>query len=72
MHLLTVKGMRCNACKKLITLELEEAGLSMFVKDVKIFEEEEKGIFYFDDRLDDDTLSRVRDIINNMDGYSVS
>ncbi|PIR76401.1 MAG: hypothetical protein COU32_02325 [Candidatus Magasanikbacteria bacterium CG10_big_fil_rev_8_21_14_0_10_42_10] len=71
MTTLTVEGMHCDACKKLIMMELEDAGLDTYVENVTVASTEKKGIFQLNEAIDEDSLEKMKSIINAMDGYSV-
>jgi len=71
MKQITVQGMHCDACKKLIMMELEETGLDSSVLEVNISSEEKKGVFTLIDEISDDDLGRVKSVVNAMDGYTV-
>ena len=52
MTTLTVEGMHCDACKKLIMMELEDAGLDTYVENVTVASTEKKGIFQLNELFD--------------------
>ncbi|MFH1287047.1 MAG: hypothetical protein ABII02_04870 [Candidatus Magasanikbacteria bacterium] len=71
MKTLTVRGMHCEACKKLIIMEFEESGLGALVKDVEVTEEGKKGIFHLEEGATDKEIEKMKSIVNAMEGYSV-
>lgn len=71
MKILTVQGMHCGACEKLIMMELEEVGLDKFVKNVEVIGEEKKGIFSLKEGSDETQIEQMKGVINSMEGYSV-
>lgn len=71
MNTLTVKGMHCGACEKLIKMELEDAGLGALVENVEIDGEKKEGTFHFKETIEENELGQIRSIIDGMDGYSV-
>lgn len=70
MNLLTIKGMHCDACKKLIMMELEDHGLNNYVASLEI-SGENIGALSFRDGVSDDVVLAVRKIIDDMDNYSI-
>ena len=70
MKTITVNGMHCGACEKLIKMELEEGGLDMYVENVEISSEEKKGVFHLNKIIEDKQVEKMKKIINSMEGYS--
>ena len=70
MKKINVQGMHCDACKKIIMMELEDAGLDSSVDNVEIFGEENRGIFHFKEGIDGEHIEKFKNIINSMEGYS--
>lgn len=66
---LTIQGMHCDACASLITMELEDAGFSEKVISVEV-KENNMGTVTLNNVSDDDRAT-IKNIINNMEEYSV-
>lgn len=62
--------MHCESCKKLIMMELSDAGLDSFVEKIDLLPDK-KGILSLQDRLSDDDYDKVISIINGMGSYKV-
>jgi len=71
MKTLTVKGVHCGACEKLIKMELEDVGLDILVEKVEIDGEKKEGIFSVKETIGKGELEEMKSIINGMEGYSV-
>lgn len=67
---MTVQGMHCQACTSLISMELEEQGLSNLVKEIQILENN-VGEVHLDETISEADLQKVKNSINKMDNYSV-
>lgn len=70
MKTITVQGMHCGACEKLIKMELEDTGLDTYVENVEIFSEEKKGVFHLKENIGDEQIEGIKKIVNSMEGYS--
>lgn len=70
MKTITVQGMHCGACEKLIRMELDDAGLESYIEFVEIEPGEEKGRFRFKKDSSDEQIEKIKQIINAMEGYS--
>lgn len=67
---LVIKGMHCDACVKLIGMEIEDLGYRNIISEIKVLEGEDQGIV----RLHNVNSSDVEKIIiaiNNLDQYKV-
>jgi len=71
MKQITVQGMHCDACKKLIMMELEDAGLEKVVLGVEVSKEEKKGVFTLNEGVSDVERDQIISTIDSMEGYSV-
>jgi len=69
MQQLIIQGMHCDACKKLIMMELEDASLDIFVDSISV-EDDNKGIMILKNATEDDIM-KIKNSINAMDGYHV-
>ena len=72
MNTITVQGMHCDACKKLIMIELEEKKLHQFVSKIDVDSDKKQGKIYLKNKMTEEDLRQMRSIIESMDGYSVS
>lgn len=70
MTTLTVEGMHCDACKKLIQMELDDAGLGEAVVSMTI-QPDNIGELELSNTLSSDDEQKVKDVINSMDGYAI-
>lgn len=70
MKTLTISGMHCDACKKLISMELEDAGLDQHVASIEV-EGDNKGTLTLKDGVDEGIEQKVRETVNGMEGYTV-
>lgn len=66
-----VNGMHCDACKKLITMELEDAGLQAHVASLEL-SGENMGTLTLNNGVSDGDRARVEDVINAMEGYTTA
>lgn len=64
-----VKGMHCDACTALVRMELEENGFENKITNIELLGDE-IGLITFE-TLDEDTFTKAKDIINDMDKYAV-
>lgn len=71
MKTLQIEGMHCDACKTLITMELEDAGLASSLKEFKQ-DGENSCVMHLQDETTAEEINKITDIINGMDKYSVS
>lgn len=71
MKTLTINGMHCDACKTLITMELDEGDLSSLISEIKQ-DGENTGTIRLKADTTDDEMKKIAEIINQMDNYSVS
>ena len=70
MNTLRVQGMHCDACKKLIMMELDDAGLSSAVVHITLKPENMGGLELRDD-LSLEDVEHVRTVIRGMENYDV-
>ena len=70
MKTITVQGMHCSACEKLIRMELDDAGLESYVESVEIESDKNKGIFHIKEDTSEEQMEKIKQIINPMEGYS--
>jgi len=70
MKKLTIEGMHCDACQKLITMELEDAG---FDTAISVFRQigENIGELELADHVTDDEINKIKEIISKMDDYTI-
>lgn len=68
MEAITVQGMHCDACKKIIMMELEEVGLNGYVNRIEVGEDN-IGVVYLKDGIED--REKIISVINAIDTYSV-
>lgn len=67
---LTVVGMHCDACKALITMELEEHKLDQYVSAINLNMNETGTLEITTD--DEELVKQIRSVIDGLDSYSVS
>lgn len=67
-EIVTISGMHCPACEKLVRMELEEAGFGSNIKDLIIQGEEGKLTVEVDSF---EELVAIKNCINNMESYEV-
>lgn len=67
---ITVKGMHCEACKSLISMELEDHGLIANLSEISLLGSE-TGELIFND-ISEEKYSEIVKIINNLENYQVS
>lgn len=65
-----VSGMHCDACKKLVRMELEDAGLDSFVLNIQVDQEQNRGTLTLKDGAGENNTEEIRNVINSMEGYS--
>ena len=70
MTTLTVQGMHCDACKKLIMMELEDAGLGDSVVDITL-KPENIGELQLAETVTSNDEEKIISIINAMETYSI-
>ncbi|OIO20385.1 MAG: hypothetical protein CO029_02475 [Candidatus Magasanikbacteria bacterium CG_4_9_14_0_2_um_filter_41_10] len=70
MTTLTVQGMHCDACKKLIMMELEDAGLGDSVVDITL-KPENIGELQLAETVTSNDEEKIISIINTMETYSI-
>lgn len=70
MKTITVQGMHCGACEKLIRMELDDAGIESCVEQVEVQGEAKKGLFYMKEDTTEEQIDAIKQIINGMEGYS--
>jgi len=68
MQTIKVSGMHCDACKTLITMEIEELGLASKVDSIQLKEENNGTINIYD--ATEDELKSLVEAINNIGDYS--
>lgn len=68
MEAITVQGMHCDACKKIIMMELEEVGLDEHVDRIEVGNDN-TGVVYLKDGVED--KEKIVSVINAIDTYSV-
>lgn len=71
MKQLTIQGMHCNACKTLISMELEEHGLDQLIENIDVNAEEQQGILTLKEEASDAQEAAIVDLITGMEGYQV-
>lgn len=64
-----ITGMHCQACKSLISMELEENGLAQKVNSIEL-SSQNTGLILLSDTNDQD-VEKIVSIINKMDNYQV-
>lgn len=69
-RILTIKGIHCEACKKLIELELSDQQLDPYVDSVVITDAENKQGELRLNNVSNEVLEKIIKTINKMDGYS--
>ena len=67
--ILKIKGMHCESCKKLIQMELEEAGFIDKFKEATLLENQIGEIKLVNINTND--LEQIKEIINNLPNYEV-
>lgn len=70
MNTLTIKGMHCDACKKLITMELEDAGLNQHVASIELGNNN-VGRLCLRDGTESEVLNNIKKVLNGMKDYSI-
>lgn len=65
-----VDGMHCDACKKLVMMELEENNLDQCVDSINIAGDTIGDIILHGDSRNDD-VEKIKSVINGMEGYVV-
>ena len=63
--------MHCASCVSLIRMELDDAGLSDLIAELKPTGNN-KGILKLKDEASDDQIQKIDDLINAMEHYSVA
>ena len=69
MKTLTIQGMHCDACQKLIKMELDDAGFENAIKGGRQVSDN-IGELYIADNVSDDDVRKIAEVINNMDAYT--
>jgi hypothetical protein len=69
MSEIIIKGMHCDACIALVTMELEEGGFEGEIKSVELIPDNFGKVILVTDEAD--RISEVKNIINNMENYNV-
>lgn len=71
MQKITIQGMHCGACEKLIKMEIEEAGFSdainSFTKPVN-----NQGQLILKEGVSKEEIEKIKNTINQMADYSVT
>lgn len=70
MKELTIQGMHCDACAKLITMELEEIGLKNQIEQLAL-SGENRGVLKLKEEVTEDQVTQIKETINAMEGYSI-
>ncbi|MBI2990390.1 MAG: hypothetical protein HYY51_04390 [Candidatus Magasanikbacteria bacterium] len=70
MKQLTIRGMHCAACSKLITLELSELGLDRYLDRFEL-EEGNKGRLFLKEDISIEDLDKIKASVNSLKDYSV-
>jgi hypothetical protein len=70
MKKLTIRGMHCDACKALITMDVEDAGMSDRIKGFGEVSNNQGELLLKED-VSDEELKKLAEIINSMDNYQV-
>ncbi len=71
MEKITIQGIHCDACQKLISIELEDAGLKKFVASF-VQEEENLGTLSLTEEAKKEDREKILTIINAMGEYKAS
>ncbi len=71
MKKIAIQGMHCDACQKLITMELEDIGLKNLVKSFAQ-EEKNKGTLSLTESATEEEREKILTIINAMGDYIAS
>lgn len=71
MKTLIIQGMHCDACQKLITMELDDAGFKDVIKDFRQTDKNSGELVLVDAASEQDT-QKVIEIISKMDDYTVN
>ncbi|HBB37996.1 MAG: hypothetical protein UV82_C0006G0046 [Candidatus Magasanikbacteria bacterium GW2011_GWD2_43_18] len=70
MNTLTVQGMHCDACKKIIRMELDDAGLAEQIVDIELLPDE-RGCITLQESTSPETKDHITTVVNAIEGYSV-
>lgn len=66
---LKIKGMHCESCKALITMEIEDLNLGEKVDDIQI-QEDNTGVITLSNVSEED-VEQIVNSVNSMDQYEV-
>lgn len=67
MQQIKVQGMHCDACKILVTMELEENQLDQYISDI-VLTNNNIGILHLK-KVDEETIAQIISVINNLSDY---
>lgn len=67
---LKVNGMHCEACKTLLSMEMDDLGISEYRYKFKLEPKENYGLIYLTD-VDEEKVALIKKAINSYEGYSV-
>lgn len=70
MKQVTIQGMHCAACSKLITLELSELGLDRHIDRFEL-EEGNKGKLFLKEDVSEEDIEKIKTCIRGLKDYSV-
>lgn len=71
MNKLTIKGMHCTACTKLISLELSDIGTDQYIDRFDVGANN-VGTVFLKDGVSQEDIVRMIECINAMEGYEAS
>jgi len=70
MKQITIQGMHCTACKQLINMELEDAGLSSLIESFSD-PKDNQGQLMLKEEITEEEVQKIKQVINTMDDYFV-
>lgn len=71
MNTLTIHGMHCGACEKLIRMELEERALDQYIDHIELYSDQKKGIMTLTENTSEENIVQIKTVISGMDAYTV-
>jgi copper chaperone CopZ len=72
MNTLTIHGMHCRACEKLIRIELEEHALDQYIDHIELYSDQKKGIMTLTENTSQENIAKMITVISGMDAYTVT
>lgn len=72
MNTLTIHGMHCGACEKLIRMELEEHALDQYIDHIELYSDQKKGIMTLVENTPEANIVQMISVISGMDAYTVT